>query len=282
MRSSTAGLEDVGAGVDEVGRRLVARRLLDEGLHPARLVGRDHPEGARVLHRGQADRRLGSPVAVEARPASLRSWSVRTSPLTTTKVSSMPAWAGGEPDGPGGVERGRLDRVGHPDTGDGPVGIGVDEGVGPVAEREHGVVDPVGGQVAEHPLDHRLLDDRQHLLGRGEGQRPQAGALAAHQDDGPHLLLPPGGAWSRWRGSGGRRSWSTVVAGVVVAGEAVVRGRRGGRAGWSTAVIRLVMAWAGGLGTVAVAGTKAMVISWPLANWRSWGGPLVSVRRPWR
>ena len=38
-----------------------------------------------------------------------------------------------------------------------------------------------------------------------------------------------------------------------------------------------VMTRGGGLGTVAVAGTKAMVISWPFWNNRSWGGPLVSV-----
>ena len=40
------------------------------------------------------------------------------------------------------------------------------------------------------------------------------------------------------------------------------------------------MAVAGGLGTLAVAGTNAMVIIWPLANSRFWGSPLVSVPLP--
>ena len=40
------------------------------------------------------------------------------------------------------------------------------------------------------------------------------------------------------------------------------------------------MAEDGGLGTEAVAGTNAMVISWPLAKRRSCGAPLVSVPLP--
>src|ERR1700677_691349 len=48
---------------------------------------------------------------------------------------------------------------------------------------------------------------------------------------------------------------------------------------WVTLVMSCSMARAGGLGTVAVAGTKAMVMSWAVANFRSWGAPLVSV--PW-
>ncbi len=47
-----------------------------------------------------------------------------------------------------------------------------------------------------------------------------------------------------------------------------------------TAVIRLEIADDGGFLTVAVVGTKAMVMSWPLANFRSWGSPLVSVPLP--
>jgi hypothetical protein len=45
-------------------------------------------------------------------------------------------------------------------------------------------------------------------------------------------------------------------------------------------VRRLVMTEAGGFGTVAVAGTKAMVTSWPFSKRRLWGAPLVSVPLP--
>ena len=77
--------------------------------------------------------------------------------------------AGGEADGAGGVERLGLDRVAQPHAGARPVGIGSLEGVGPVAERQHGLVDPVAGQPGDDPLDHRPVDDRQHLLRASRG-----------------------------------------------------------------------------------------------------------------
>jgi hypothetical protein len=45
-------------------------------------------------------------------------------------------------------------------------GIGLDEAVGQVTERQHGVSDPVAGQFFEDALDHRHAHQRQHLLGR--------------------------------------------------------------------------------------------------------------------
>ena len=62
-------LEHVGPGVDLVGRRLVARRLLDEGGDPALRVGRHHAEGRRIGHRMQGDRPLGAALAVEGHEA---------------------------------------------------------------------------------------------------------------------------------------------------------------------------------------------------------------------
>jgi hypothetical protein len=43
--------------------------------------------------------------------------------------------------------------------------------------------------VLEHPLDHRSFDDREHLLGDAECQRPQSGARAPHQDDRFHFVV---------------------------------------------------------------------------------------------
>jgi hypothetical protein len=96
--------------------------------------------------------------------------------------------AGREGNGSAGVERLRLDGVGEPDIGAPAIGIGGEEGVGPVAEREHDLVDPVLGEVRHDPLDHGPARDRQHVLGRGEGQRPEAGALTSDQDHGLHYF----------------------------------------------------------------------------------------------
>jgi hypothetical protein len=40
--------------------------------------------------------------------------------------------------------------------------------------------------VSEHALDHRHLDDREHLLRRRQREWAEPGALAAYEDDGPH------------------------------------------------------------------------------------------------
>jgi hypothetical protein len=71
---------------------------------------------------------------------------------------------GGEADGPGGVERLGLDGVVQLDAGARAVGIRVGEGVGLVPERQHRLGDAVGAQVGDDVLDHRPVDDRQHLL----------------------------------------------------------------------------------------------------------------------
>src|SRR5205823_1886548 len=80
--------------------------------------------------------------------------------------------------------------------------------IGAVAHRQHRVVDAVLAQMAQNPFDHGDLDDGQQLLGDRPGERAEAGALAADQDDCPHFLVVD------------------VVAGtvVVVAGAAVVAG----------------------------------------------------------
>ena len=68
IRSSTARLEHVGAGVDLVGRRLFPGGLLDEGGHPPVVVGRHDPEGRGVRHRVQGDGALGAALGGGTRP----------------------------------------------------------------------------------------------------------------------------------------------------------------------------------------------------------------------
>ena len=65
-------------------------------------------------------------------------------------------------------------------------GNACDEGVGPVAEREHGPVDTMACQPFDHMRDHRPTHDGQHLLGDVVGERPEPRSLAAHEDDGVH------------------------------------------------------------------------------------------------
>jgi hypothetical protein len=49
-------------------------------------------------------------------------------------------------------------------------------------------MDPVGGEVIEHSLDHAPAGHREQRLRGVEGERSEAGALAARQDDRPHDL----------------------------------------------------------------------------------------------
>ena len=76
-----------------------------------------------------------------------------------------PGVDGGKADGARRVERLRLDRIVERGAGAAPAGVGVSEAVGLVAERQHHVVYAVVDEVADHVLDHRSVDDRQHLLG---------------------------------------------------------------------------------------------------------------------
>ena len=122
----------------------------------------------------------------------------------------MPAMRAAKRDAAGGVERLGLDRVGEPHARARAFGEGGDERVGPVAHRQHDLVDAVAGEVGDDPLDHRHLGDRQHRLGRRERQRPEAGAVAADEDDGSHGAAVV--ARRRRRGSSVRRRRPTVVA----------------------------------------------------------------------
>ena len=112
IRVQDGRLEHVGPGVDLVGRRLVARRLLDEGRHPPLVVGGHHAEGGRIGHRVQGDRPLGAALAMEGHQA--RQVEVGEDVTVDDDEGLVDAGEGrGEADGPGRVERFGLDRVGQ-------------------------------------------------------------------------------------------------------------------------------------------------------------------------
>ena len=173
----------------------------------------------------------------------------------------MPASPAANADRAGGVERLGLDRVVQPHAARTAVGERVEERVGPVAEREHGVVDAVrgrGGRATRSIIG--TVADRQHLLGRGERERSEPGAVAADQDDRPHRA---GGR----RGVARRRGWRGTVAGAVPPAAVVARGSRRHRGrvdqrsarGWATSVSLSSWSTSAASWISVPSGTKAIV-----------------------
>jgi hypothetical protein len=67
--------------------------------------------------------------------------------------------------------------------------VGVKKRVGSVTEGEHCVGDTVGVQRSQNTLDHRSIDDREHLLGSRKGEGLESGTETADQHHCPHGLL---------------------------------------------------------------------------------------------
>ncbi len=278
-------LEHVGPRVDLVRRRLVARRLLDEGGDPTLGVGGHHAEGRGIGHGMQRDRPLRPAVAVEAHQAG----EVHVGQHVAVHHDEGVGDAGEgrrKAHRAGGVERLGLDGVGQRDPGGPAVRVRLHEGVGQVAEGEDGLVHTVGSKMPEHPLDHRHPDDGEHLLGGREREGTQPRSLAPDEDDRLHYLVVVVD-----------EGFVVVVVGaavvVVVEGAVVVVAAvelvvaEGAEVGvvvadgvevvvatgwlpartWSNAVI----VEPGGLGSVVPAGTKPTVMSWRLRSLRSAG-----------
>ena len=132
IRSSALGLEDVEAGVDEIRRCLVARRLLDEGLDPSGLVDRHHAESRRILDRGERDGPFGSPTSVKVDQSPNIEVGQHVAVDDEERVVD-PDVAGRKADGAGGVHGLWFDGVREMDTTSPVVGKGSHEGVGSVA-----------------------------------------------------------------------------------------------------------------------------------------------------
>ena len=255
-----------------------------KAMHPAVVVGGHHAEGGRIGHRVQGDGPLGPALAMERHQCGQVEVGEHVA-VDDDEGLVDAGEGGGEADGAGGVQRLGLDRVGQPHAGDPAVRVGLHEGIGQVAQREDGLVDAVRGEVAEHPLDHGHPDDREHLLGRRERQRPEPRPLAAHEDNRFHYLVVvvdegfvvvvDGGAVVVVAGA---QPWCGVAAGAVVevAPAAVVVVDAAGA--WSPASTccsaRIVDA--GGLGSSVPSGTNPAVISWRFRNLRSAGLAVVA------
>ena len=152
------------------------------------LVARAHePVGGRVLDRRQRERRRG------AGPLVLRDLGGQVHVGQHVAVEHQEALVEqrlGVLERAAGAERPRLLDVAQPDAEGRAVAEHVAHAAGQVAARHDDVVDAVAAQPVEHEADERAVDERDHRLGHRAGQRPQARALAARQDQRLHHEPP--------------------------------------------------------------------------------------------
>jgi hypothetical protein len=90
----------------------------------------------------------------------------------------------------GGPARLRLLDEAQPDAELLAVAQDVADARGQEPAAEDHVVDAVAPEPLEHVDDERAVDERDHRLGHGGGQRPQPGSLAAHEDHSLHQERP--------------------------------------------------------------------------------------------
>ena len=181
-------VEQVDADEGEVGRRVV--RLLDQVDDVAVVVEAGDAEPLRVGHLLEQDlcrRRagLGAAPPRSARRRSRRSCCSRLSPRYITK-SSSPRKSAGDEHAVRQAERGVLADVGDLGAEGAAVADGRHHLVGGVAD-DHADLDDPGLDHGLDPVEQdRLVGHRHQLLGAGVGDRAEAGAGAAGQDQALH------------------------------------------------------------------------------------------------
>ncbi len=236
-------LEDVGAGVDQVGGRFARRRLLDEGDHAALVVGRHDAVGRGLLDRGQRDRRPGAHLVVESEQFAEIEVGQDVAVDDDQPLPADPGPLRREADRAGGVEGRLLDGVGERHSRDLAARERCDKGLRAVAEGEHRLAHAVAREPLENAGDDRPPRDGEHRLGDVQGQRPQSRALAADEDESPHGPLPRRlhvvvvdfdfaevgrrASWSSTGGGGRRRGDGGRGARRAVVEEALQRRLRG-------------------------------------------------------
>ena len=177
--------------------------------HAAVVVEGHDTEARRVVDPGEVDGAFGPPGLVQGPQ------------LTQVEVGEHvavddheplvdPDLEGGEAHGAGGVERLGLDGVVQGDAGARAVGEGVEEGVGPVAERQHDLGDALAPEAGHDAFEHGGPDDGQHLLGRVPGEGPQPGAEPPDEQDGAHAGASPSLTGRRC----GRRGGAAAAGGI--------------------------------------------------------------------
>ncbi len=176
-------LEQIGAGVDLVRGGLVARRLLDERLDAAVRVVDDGPERAGVVDVDQvqrADAALAA-VVVEHRAQVERGEDVAVEDEERAVDELLDVL-----ERAGRAERRVLDDVAQPQPQARAVAEVRRDRVGQIARGQDDVVDPGLLDAAQRPLEERHVHDRDHGLGRLEGERPKPRTLTADENDCLH------------------------------------------------------------------------------------------------
>ncbi len=97
-----------------------------------------------------------------------------------------PGLACGKANGTGRVEELRFHGVAQLHAGSLSVREGLEEAIGKVAKREHGLGHAVSRQVGEHALEHRRSRDGEELLRSRVGERTHARPLTTYEDDRLH------------------------------------------------------------------------------------------------
>ena len=176
-------LEHVDARVDRVREDLAPRRLLEEALHLAVLVGDDDPELERVVHRLEPDRDGGALLLVLGDERAEIDVAERVAGDDDERLVELPA---GEPDRAGGSEGQLLDRVLDVQSERLAVAEVAPDRLRQERQRDHDVLEAVAAKQLDDVLDARLADDRHHRLRLVRGERPQPRPLATRHDDGLH------------------------------------------------------------------------------------------------
>ena len=176
-------LEHVDARVDRVREHLAPRRLLEEALDLAVLVGDDDPEVERVVDGLEPDR--------DSRTRFLVLGDQRAQVDVAERVAGddeegLVELRAREPDRTCRAERQFLDRVLDVHAEGLAVAEVAPDRLRQEGERDDDVLEPVVAEQLDDVLDARLADDRHHRLGLVRGERSQPRPLAAGHDDGLH------------------------------------------------------------------------------------------------
>ena len=173
------GLEHVQPRVDEVGVDVLGPRLLEEALDAAVVDNADEAVAAGVGHGREQDRRLRAGRAVERDELGKVGLAQRVAVQREERARRAPSR---EPDRASGAERLRLDRVLERKPA-----VARSEGradlVREVAAGDDRPLDAVPREVLERVREQRPVDEREHVLPRPVGQRPQPRPLPADEDD---------------------------------------------------------------------------------------------------
>ena len=179
-------LEEVGAGVDLVGRLFARRRFLDEALDAAGRVVDDAAEPAGILDRDEVERADSALAAVVVQHGAQveRGQHVAVEDEERAADEALDVL-----ERAGGAERRFFDDVADAQSELGTVAEVRRDRVGEVAGGQDDVIDPGVLEPAQRALQERHVHDGDHGLGRLERQRPKPRALTTNENDCLHEVF---------------------------------------------------------------------------------------------